>query len=1129
MTTTETLHIKPYVFLEKKKWKNNIQTNHRYKHFKQSIFTAGDEEQFEYYRCKKSHDSSYSIMSKEENEIIKTKNIYSGKEIYIWKKYMNLDAIAVTNTFRYMFYKFKKGIFVKIVNNKLRVFLPFSNVRYINEWGNKIKIDKKKYKTVEEFISKMCKISGYRYKYGKVNKNINEWYGNNCLLRYEYPIQENNTNIPVFKNMMEELCLHRKIPDIEFFINRRDFPLLTRNETEPYDNIWNSKKQKLVSHNYEQYAPILSMSASEINADLMIPTWDDWSRISRKEGKWFSDSSNQNYNIIDIEWEKKKPTAVFRGSATGIGVTIERNMRLKVAYISKFTELDENGIPYIDAGITNWKIRPRKLSYDKYLRFIEKDDIPFGLVKPLTIEEQCKYKYIINIDGHVTAFRLSLELGTKSVLLIVKSDWKIWFSDFLVPYIHYVPIKRDLSDLIEKIKWCRNNDEKCKQIAKNAYLFYKTYLQKDGILDYMQHILIQLKRKMGIYVYNSCTPLDTMINLEYKELKGDVSSSHVCYPIIKQTFHEVNTIPKTQQRTYSLLKGIEWTILKLIKESKIKFDKLAKYKGIFFENKSSIIKEFELAGFSVLVKTTSNDTKIKEYIHETFVGMKQLNNLAEYIPNFAYIFGIYNDGDDDEVSRCYSVISEKIEGVTLYEYIKNKKYFDLNEFLFIIIQLCLSIQVAQNKCGLVHYDLTPWNIIVQRLKNHQTIDYILSHKKVVRVYTNVIPVIIDYGKSHIIHKQIHHGFMNMFKVSTCQDFLTILIKSLKEIIDSHVLSQYELADVFTLANFITGTQYRPNQFKNVRELRYFLNNAGKYSNILYNEKYELENKKPCDLIDYILIHMNKNIIFGKNIFFTKNYIPIANGNSRQIFEYIFSNSTDEYIRTYLNFFYNTKRCISRLMYNHDTLLFVYYIAQTLENVITTVYKHMICFLQNNNYTIIDSKKYTIVFNSVIELLKKTTNFYKKNNYQEIVISYNNKFLVNNTNRICKSNYTEESFLIPSKIYSLLINNNDYQYEQNDDISEYKEIIQMILVHNGKFKLNNNEYTFYTNMFEQLLEIDSLNMKNTIANDITLLYLSKIIYNNDYKSLRNATTATSVSTNIDKYKTYYNKILNYEKK
>ena len=38
----------------------------------------------------------------------------------------------------------------------------------------------------------------------------------------------------------------------------------------------------------------------------------------------------------------------------------------------------------------------------------------------------------------------------------------------LSPFENFVPIKEDLSDLLEKVIWCQNNDFKVKQIVKNA-------------------------------------------------------------------------------------------------------------------------------------------------------------------------------------------------------------------------------------------------------------------------------------------------------------------------------------------------------------------------------------------------------------------------------------------------------------------------------------------------------------------------------------------------------------------------------------------------------------------------------------------------------------------------------------
>jgi len=38
----------------------------------------------------------------------------------------------------------------------------------------------------------------------------------------------------------------------------------------------------------------------------------------------------------------------------------------------------------------------------------------------------------------------------------------------LKPDKHYIPVKQDLSDLLEKIDWARKNDAVVQQIAKNA-------------------------------------------------------------------------------------------------------------------------------------------------------------------------------------------------------------------------------------------------------------------------------------------------------------------------------------------------------------------------------------------------------------------------------------------------------------------------------------------------------------------------------------------------------------------------------------------------------------------------------------------------------------------------------------
>ena len=1059
MTTTSVFQNKPDFYYTKdeclKGAKDIEQTNPRYKNFKQALFTAGDEDQFQYYRDETNSDVCLTNISLDDN-LFQDQNIITE-----WKKYKNLRADAVINTFRYIFHKFKKGIFVKIAGNKIKVFLPFSNAHFTNEWSHKIKIDNTKYGTMNDFMRHITEIQGYKFNPKNVNENIDEWYANNCLVRYEYPINEGDSNVGNVKNMLEELCATRIVPDIEFFINRRDFPLLTRNDVEPYNNIW-GKDTPLVSHNYKQYAPILSMSCTKQYADIMIPTWEDWARIQSQEGKWFPKSCREYNEKFNIPWDKKKPTAVFRGGSTGCGVTINNNPRLKLAYLShnQPKPLDnETNIPFLDAGIVNWNLRPRKQENDEYLQTIDIKKLPFGLSSRLSPQEQAGYKYIVNVDGHVTAFRLSLELSMGSVILLVNSEWKIWYSHLLIPYEHYVPIKEDLSDIFEQIKWCRDNDSKCEQIAKNAIEFFNKYLQKKSVLDFMQKLFVNMKNEMGVYLYNTQTPLHTMIDYEYKNL--DFS-----FPKSNKTINDVNFIPK-MKRTYGLLQGLEWVIRKIISEGD--FERVANERRLIFQNKMGYIRDFELAKFSLAIKTTSDPQKIKEHIHEAYIATQEINKLSKYIPNFVYVFGLYSK------DKTVNVITERIHGETLHEYINSQK-FEIKEFMFIVMQICLAIQVAQNKCGLIHYDLTPWNIVLQRTTTPITFDYILEHDKIIRIRTSIIPVIIDYGKSHVIHNNIHHGFINMFNCSTIQDIVTLLVTSIDQITQKRI-PQNDFSNLLHLANFLSGTKYRTNTFESAKDMRNFFGKARKYTNLIANNKYELEKYTPYDLIKYIMKKQAYKFDLGVVKEFRTN---IDDGNARQVFEYILSSTQQERLDTYINVFVRLKYCTIPQPKN---LFFIYFAAQSLQHNLLSVQDNMMDFITTHK---IDSSQYKKIVTDTMNFINRVYTE-KIDTINEEQVEYN---IFDGFDKLKRATYTENTFLVPQNILKIITSN------QDTDLSEYKEIIEIVLLNQGTYKIKDKNRTEYLKIFNKLLSTSSINMKNNTANINTLNLLSNKVYTQD---------------------------------
>jgi len=99
------------------------------------------------------------------------------------------------------------------------------------------------------------------------------------------------------------------------------------------------------------------------------------------------------------------------------------------------------------------------------------------------------YSLLIDIEGCGYSGRLKHLLWSHRPLLLVDRPHKEFFFEHLKEWVHYIPVKRDLSDLIEKTKWCIDNYDKALIIAENAFQFSKVYLTRDACYDKWNDII----------------------------------------------------------------------------------------------------------------------------------------------------------------------------------------------------------------------------------------------------------------------------------------------------------------------------------------------------------------------------------------------------------------------------------------------------------------------------------------------------------------------------------------------------------------------------------------------------------------------------------------------------------------
>jgi len=100
-----------------------------------------------------------------------------------------------------------------------------------------------------------------------------------------------------------------------------------------------------------------------------------------------------------------------------------------------------------------------------------------------------KWRYLIDVEGHGWSARLKFFFFSKRLLFIQDRPHKEWFFPKLIPWKHYVPVKRDLSDLLENLQKIKQNEELEKEIITNAFNFAQENLTRENAIQKWSEIL----------------------------------------------------------------------------------------------------------------------------------------------------------------------------------------------------------------------------------------------------------------------------------------------------------------------------------------------------------------------------------------------------------------------------------------------------------------------------------------------------------------------------------------------------------------------------------------------------------------------------------------------------------------
>jgi hypothetical protein len=277
---------------------------------------------------------------------------------------------------------------------------------------------------------------------------------------------------PLLKYFQELIQLH-KVKDVDFIIYARDeIP------------IGNNLEKKTLG------IPAFMMSKNTDSIyekdKLLLPD-----AFMIEKGKWNVLLDKIEEASASIPWYNKENKLFWRGGAHGseskylYNITnFDKLARLKLVMYSKLYP------DYINAAFVNYAEFSNDVEGENLKTVL---DLLFGKnpqLKHTKEIDHLKYKYLITVDGNTCPWlRVPWIMLSNSVLVKQETSNIEWFYPALKPYVHYVPVNKQLTNMFEKINWMQNHDAEVKNISINAQNFVKNNLMPEHIDIHMALIL----------------------------------------------------------------------------------------------------------------------------------------------------------------------------------------------------------------------------------------------------------------------------------------------------------------------------------------------------------------------------------------------------------------------------------------------------------------------------------------------------------------------------------------------------------------------------------------------------------------------------------------------------------------
>jgi len=170
-----------------------------------------------------------------------------------------------------------------------------------------------------------------------------------------------------------------------------------------------------------------------------------------------------------MPWDDKRSVAFWRGAATGI-----INDRWQASRYHLLTRWAHSSDPRVNVGMTFLPMSTKNATRDAYLT---------ATAKPgMSPTSMLRYRYLISAEGYDVATNLKWALWSASAVIMPRPTVCSWLmEDRLEPWVHYVPVAADFSNLTDAVDWCEHagNIGACERIGAAG----REYMEAHKFMD----------------------------------------------------------------------------------------------------------------------------------------------------------------------------------------------------------------------------------------------------------------------------------------------------------------------------------------------------------------------------------------------------------------------------------------------------------------------------------------------------------------------------------------------------------------------------------------------------------------------------------------------------------------------